>query len=141
VALAAASRLLGAHAQALAALVPESVLLADARAAGERDPLVLPEAPEALLAALDAALAEVLARTTPVADGALARVGATVRAELAGLLEAVAADDRKRVEQLRPADRARGPCSRTGCADLAGGPAASAVVRVVRTARPVHLLA
>lgn len=91
VALAAASRLLGAHAQALAALVPESVLLADARAAGERDPLVLPEAPEALLAALDAALAEVLARTTPVAYGALARVGATVRAELAGLLEAVAA--------------------------------------------------
>ncbi len=84
-ALAEASRLVGAHALALAALVPESVLLADARAAGVVAPLALPDDPGALLAALDDALGAVCRRATPVADAAFVRVAAAVAHDLGAL--------------------------------------------------------
>lgn len=90
VALATASRRLGVHAQDLAALVPESVLLASARAAGEADPLERPADAGELLSALDAALGAILLRATPLADGALVRAGTAMRAELAALAAGLA---------------------------------------------------
>ncbi len=85
VARARVSRVLGEHAQVLAALVPESVLLADARAAGARSPLPLPADPAGALRALDRELAALLERSSPVADGALRRLGTRFRSELADL--------------------------------------------------------
>ncbi len=81
-----AARLLGEHAAAFAALVPESVLLAPARAAGERGVPELPDDLGAALGALDAAVAALTSRAGVVADGALRRVAAHVRADLALLL-------------------------------------------------------
>ncbi len=85
VVVATASRVLGEHAAAFAALVPESVLLDAARAAGAARPVDLPPDPAALLGALDASVASLVARAGPVADGALLRHGARARSELAEL--------------------------------------------------------
>jgi hypothetical protein len=78
--LAATSRHLGAHAAAWADLVPESVLLADARAAaralgaGTVDGLT----PAELFDRLTADLEELLARSAPLADGAARRLARNV---------------------------------------------------------------
>ncbi len=82
---ATASRVLGEWAQAFAALVPESVLLAPARAEGAEAPFVPEASPLAMLGALDRALARISARATSVADGALLRAVAHARVDLAEL--------------------------------------------------------
>jgi hypothetical protein len=84
-------RVLGEHAQALAALVPESVLLADARAEGAAVALAQVDAPLDALEELDRALAGVARRATPVADGALLRAAARARADLGDLVRAIRA--------------------------------------------------
>jgi hypothetical protein len=68
---------------ALADLVPESVLLAPARAAGGATPLALPDRPTEIVAVLDRSLGALAARATSTADGALVRVAARLRADLA----------------------------------------------------------
>lgn len=71
--LATFSRLCGQCAQTLADLVPESVLLADARAAAESAPVVLPEDPHEALDALIDQLKGLIARADPVANAPVLR--------------------------------------------------------------------
>jgi hypothetical protein len=80
------ARRLGEHAAAFAALVPESVLLAPARAAGETGAADLPDDLRAALLVLDGAVDAIAARAGRVADGALRRLAGHVRADLAGLI-------------------------------------------------------
>lgn len=84
-----ASRILGAHAAAFAALIPESVLLADGRAAGAAEPI--PDAVDAttLLEELDRTIAEMATRATPSADGAFLRCAMHARADLAAIRHAI----------------------------------------------------
>lgn len=70
---ATASRVLGEHAQAFAALVPESVLLAPARADGAAAVLAPHASSGAVLESLHRAITEISGRATPIADGALVR--------------------------------------------------------------------
>jgi hypothetical protein len=86
IALATASRVLGEHAAGFAALVPESVLLADARAAGAARPVELPGDARGLVEALDLLVASLADRAAPVADGALRRHAARVRSDLAAIV-------------------------------------------------------
>ena len=88
-ALATASRVLGEHAQTLVALVPESVLLADARAAGAAVPIEGAAEPLGELAALGRALDALVRRARPVADGALLRLATHVGADLAALQRSI----------------------------------------------------
>ena len=92
-ALVVASRVLGEHAQGVLGLVPESVLLADARAAGAAAPIDLPADPVAALDELDRVVAALAARATPVADGAFLRFAAHVRADLATARRALVVAD------------------------------------------------
>jgi hypothetical protein len=82
---ATASRVLGEHAQAFAALVPESVLLAPARADGATALLPAGASTDAVLEGLDRSLTALQARATPVADGAVLRAASRARADLAHL--------------------------------------------------------
>jgi hypothetical protein len=86
--LATASRHLGDHAGAWEDLVPESVLLADARDAVEALP-ALPASPEVVVGALRTLsddLGALLARTSPVADAPARRLARIVLADLAPLV-------------------------------------------------------
>jgi hypothetical protein len=71
--LARAGRVLGELALTVADLVPESVLLADARNAGAAAPLDLPSEPAKMIEALELRVGSLLARAGPVADGAFER--------------------------------------------------------------------
>ena len=77
--------MLGEHAQVFVSLIPESVLLAPARALGAAIALVPAESPAGVLDSLDRALGELAARATPVADGAMLRAVAHASADLAVL--------------------------------------------------------
>lgn len=79
------SRMLGEHAQVFVSLIPESVLLAPARALGAAIALVPAASPAGVLDSLDRALGELAARATPVADGAMLRAVAHASADLAVL--------------------------------------------------------
>jgi hypothetical protein len=84
VAAATLARRLGAHAATWAALVPESVLLAEARAATAPLAPIDPEdgAVHRAIDALRADLETLLTRTSPVADGAARRVAREVMGDL-----------------------------------------------------------
>jgi hypothetical protein len=84
VAAATMARRLGAHAAAWAELVPESVLLEDARAAAPAVPAIEPawDPVHAAIDALRADLERLLTRTTTVADGAARRVARAMLADL-----------------------------------------------------------
>ncbi len=88
-----ASRILGAHAAEFAALVPESVLLADARAAGVAEPIVEAVDARTVLEELDRTIAEMATRATPSADGAFLRCAMHARADLAAILHAISEAD------------------------------------------------
>lgn len=83
IALASASRVLGEYAQLVVALVPESVLLADARALGAAAANDYPRDAEALVVALERDLAAVVAPASAVADAALLRLVPQVASGLA----------------------------------------------------------
>jgi hypothetical protein len=72
-ALAQSGRVLGELALSVTDLVPESVLLAGARQAGTEAPLDLPSDPATIVDELTLRVGSLLARASPVADGALAR--------------------------------------------------------------------
>ena len=84
VALAGISRRFGLHAAAWAELVPEAVLLADARAAVSPAPAVArtPRGVAEALAMLRDDLHALAARLSPVADGAARRLASVVLADL-----------------------------------------------------------
>jgi hypothetical protein len=81
-----AARRLGEHAAALAALVPESVLLAPARAAGQERVPAPPDDLRATLVGLDDAVEALASQAGPVADGELRRLAGQVRADLLALV-------------------------------------------------------
>ena len=91
--LSTASRILGAHAAEFAALVPESVLLADARDAGAAEPIGGAVDARTVLEELDRTIAEIAARATPSADGAFLRCAAHARADLAAIRHAITEAD------------------------------------------------
>ena len=78
------ARQMGAHAVAWAELVPESVLLAEARSATEPLPVLDGQEPavRAAVASLRADLESLLARTSPTADGAARRLARAVLHDL-----------------------------------------------------------
>jgi hypothetical protein len=78
------ARRLGAHAAAWQELVPESVLLAEARDAAPAAATVAPEwgAVHEAITALRADLGRLLADTSPVADGTARRLAREVLADL-----------------------------------------------------------
>lgn len=82
---ATASRVLGEHAQAFAALVPESVLLAPARAEGAAAELAPEASAGAVLESLQRAITEISGRATPMADGALLRAVGRARVDVSDL--------------------------------------------------------
>ena len=88
-----ASRILGAHAAEFAALVPESVLLADARRAGAAEPIGGAVDARTVLEELDRTIAEIAARATPSADGAFLRCAMHARADLAAIRHAITEAD------------------------------------------------
>ena len=88
-----ASRILGAHAAEFAALVPESVLLADARAAGAAEPIGEAVDARTVLDELDRTIAEMATRATPSADGAFLRCAMHARADLAAIRHAITEAD------------------------------------------------
>jgi hypothetical protein len=78
------ARRLGAHASAWAELVPESVLLEDARRAAPAAAIVEPSIATVVdaLTELRSAVADLLTRTTEVADGAARRQARSTAADL-----------------------------------------------------------
>ena len=91
--LSTASRVLGGHAAEFAALVPESVLLADARAAGAAEPIGEAVDARTVLDELDRTIAEMATRATPSADGAFLRCAMHARADLAAIRHAITEAD------------------------------------------------
>jgi len=91
VALASRSRVLGEHAQSVVTLVPESVLLADARALGSVAANDYPRDAEALVVALERDLATISAQASEVADAALLRLIPQVASDLAAARRSLSA--------------------------------------------------
>ena len=87
---ATASRVLGEHAQTFAALVPESALLALARADGAAAELAPHASSGAVLESLHRAITEISGLATPIADGALVRAVGSALVDVADLRLAVA---------------------------------------------------
>jgi hypothetical protein len=91
VVLATLSRRAGLHAEAWTGLVPESVLLADVRAAAAADPVEPPDVDglPAYLRTLQEDLAGLLSRTSPIADEPARRLARAVLGDLDEALQAL----------------------------------------------------